>query len=117
VGAVVGDKDRYVADDRDADLICSGAQKMPLLEEQELAKDVEIYFAFELLPGLRECLGVAVPQGRRPIDPVALGFAERGEDREIVQPCLLGAAEGIDALVQRGWLAVEGLLEDTALER
>ena len=88
VGAVVRDVDGHVADEADAAAPRLLAQTRPLPVEEELDPGVEVPLARELAGGLRERLGLARGERRRPVDPAGESepLRERREERPVVEP-------------------------------
>ncbi len=91
VGAVMGDKNREVADDADPPPAAVGPQFAPLPEELELDEFLQPRILFA-----RNNPGVPLGPGRP-----AVGLAQRGEPGEGIEPSILLGAEAFELRVGR----------------
>ena len=88
VGAVVGDEDRQVADQRDAQRRAVSFQREPVAREEELLEALLIDLATQRLAGAVQRLRIAraqlgLPFGPRPLAARAL---DRRVEREVLEP-------------------------------
>ena len=90
VGAVVGQKDRQVADEGDPARVGVAAQRLPVAGEPPLDEAGELDVAGVVAAEVRQRLPVAIAQGRGPAGPLHLPLRalDRAVDGEIVQPSL-----------------------------
>ena len=112
VGAVEGDENRDVADDADAERVGARLEGAPLLEEEVLAKGVEVHLLPKLGARPLDLIRLVRAQRRGPGRPQAVVLGEGGEDREVVEPGALRSTKGANALVHLRRLGGERLLQE-----
>ncbi len=104
VGAVMGHEDRQIAHDDNPSRAAGVAHALPLLEEEELRQLVHPHVPGQSRRPPRDGRRITRGDGRLPIRPgrLIVSGLDGHEEREIVQPTRVPAAEPIEAIAQGG---------------
>ena len=101
IRAVAGHENRHIAEEFDAEPACIGLQVLPLQLEHVLPEAERVHpRGMERTCG-RERIGITVTQRLRPAVPglITVRFAQRDEQRIVLEPVRMTAAERGEAMV------------------